>query len=363
MSITVLSATLLAGAHPAEPPASFSLDQYDHHLAGEPTQALILGTAHLSAWSEQVDRAGLDQLLAPLLDRLEQFAPDVVAIEAVSGPDCDHLIRYGDVYSYGRNYCRVDEDAIAATGMDAVAAQTRVLEILLEEGGPRTAADRRQLAALFMAAGDHYSAVVQWQRLDPAERVAGGFLTQDMAERLDRRSLSMNENISLGVALAVRLGHERVYPVDDHSADHIQLANAEHYGAHMREIWAMNINNADEKRKAAEDALRASGDVMAYYRWMNSPEAWDLTMTNDFALALADDRPEGVGRTYAAWWQARNLRMTANIVTAVAMEKADRVLAIVGASHAPYYRDYLDMMHDIEIVDAQDFLAASSTGR
>lgn len=339
----------------AQPP--IALEQYDDRLVGERTEIVVLGTAHLSSFRDEVDRATLDAMLDPLLDRLEARKPEVIAIEAVSGPDCDHLLRYGEAFAGGSGYCRVDAAAQSFIGLTAPQAETKILEIMLAGGPKDKASARRSLAALFMAAGDSNSALVQWLRLAPEDRVPGKELSQEMADALATSANSLNENVSIGVALAVRLGHERVWPVDDHSADQIQLAKAEHYGKHMRAIWAQNIDQADEKRDAALAALKASGDLMAYYRFLNAPENQDLTIRNDFALALADDRKERVGQTYANWWQVRNLRMTANIVAAAAMEDATEVLAIVGASHAPYYADYLERMHHVDVVDTMEILA------
>ena len=67
---------------------------------------------------------------------------------------------------------------------------------------------------------------------------------------------------------------------------------------------------------------------------------------------MNDDRPHGYGRRYVAWWQTRNLRMVASLVAAGADAPGGKVLAIVGASHKPYYDAYLDQMHDVRLGDA-----------
>lgn len=349
--LSTLFASLVLALQPVD------ISDFDSALSGAPTEVAILGSTHLGGWTEEFDRPTLDRALDPILDRLEAFAPDVIAIEAVSGADCDHLVRYGEVYAGGANYCRSVEQAEKHLGITAPEAELAIFETFLETGLDKSPAGRRKLAALFLAAGDRNNALVQWLHLAPAERVKGDELNDELVDLLTKLAGSMNENVSIGVALALRLGHERVFPVDDHSADQVQLANAEHYGRVMRSLWAQNVDQADEKRAAANKRVDETKDLLTYYRWINSHEAQHLAMKNDFALALAEDGPEGVGRTYIDWWQVRNLRMTANIMAAIGMEKAKRALAIVGSSHAPYYARYLDMMHDVQLVDAETLLA------
>ena len=67
-------------------------------------------------------------------------------------------------------------------------------------------------------------------------------------------------------------------------------------------------------------------------------------------IVFIPTHPEAYGRRYTMGWQARNLRMTALIMTAATTEPGGRVLSIVGASHKPYFEAYLDQMHDVEIV-------------
>jgi hypothetical protein len=85
-----LLATIAAPAalHAQEVKPVVDLSEYDDFLAVAPTRMLVLGTAHLSGFRDFIDRPGLDKALQPLLARLEAFAPDTIAVEDVSGPDC-----------------------------------------------------------------------------------------------------------------------------------------------------------------------------------------------------------------------------------------------------------------------------------
>ena len=76
----------------------------------------------------------------------------------------------------------------------------------------------------------------------------------------------------------------------------------------------------------------------------------------DFAAALKEPSENHDGRRYVAWWETRNLRMVSNIRAAFARAPGAHVLAIVGASHKPYFDAYLGMMHDVEVVDTSRWL-------
>lgn len=356
--LTVLAATLLAAPAAAQEPEPLDLRQFDEELAIAPTQMLVLGTPHLRMFAEEVDRPGLDLLLEPLLAKLEAFAPDTIAVEAISGANCDHLIRYGMVYAGAADsYCRGTADAEEHTGLTRPQAEEKFLEILLDPETDYNDKKRRELAALYLTAGEQTSAVLQWLRLPEEQRVAGGMISEEMAEYLDGLAGSHNENIAIGVALALRLGHERVYHVDDHSADQLYLPVMENFGARMREIWAADPYGSRERYMAGIEKLREERVLLDFYRLLNDPEMQRLTVASDFAMGLADDQGQGVGQAYASWWQVRNLRMVANLVAAASFEQSERTLAIVGASHKSYYDNYLDMMHHVERVDTIEFLA------
>ena len=62
------------------------------------------------------------------------------------------------------------------------------------------------------------------------------------------------------------------------------------------------------------------------------------------------------GRQYLAWWESRNLKMVGNIRSTFAARPDSRVLVIVGATHKGYFDAYLNMMQDVRLVDAMQFL-------
>ena len=103
-------------------------------------------------------------------------------------------------------------------------------------------------------------------------------------------------------------------------------------------------------------ALKTPGDVLALYRFLNRPQTQRENITADFRANLAYRSLELYGRQYVAAWEVRNLRMVANVRAASAAHPGARVLNVVGASHKAYYDAYLNMIHDVQLVDAEEVL-------
>jgi hypothetical protein len=89
--------------------------------------------------------------------------------------------------------------------------------------------------------------VVQWLRLPAAERRAGDGLDAALVELLNVLQGKRDESILIGAHLAARLGHERVYPMDDHTADS-PGTDKKAAGAAIAKAWD---NPATKKRMAA----------------------------------------------------------------------------------------------------------------
>jgi hypothetical protein len=343
----------LGGALVAQASA-FDPRQHKHAIAGAPSQVLVLGSPHLSGMPKNF-RA---EFLEPLLDRLAALKPEVITIEAISGQDCEvlqkHQSQYGSAYD---DYCWGTAEAQKATGLSVAQALEAIAKTLADWPKAPVAADRRRLAALFLAANDRASAQVQWLRLDPAERRAGDGLDAELVKILERRGAKWNENYEIGARLAARLGLERVYPTDDHSADAI-VANAdEAFGTALTQLRTNAIAQAARADYESRTSALTDGQaVLDFYRYMNAPTTQQATVAADFGAAARQETPGLHGRQYLAWWETRNLRMVANIRAAFGDRPGARVLAIVGSSHKPYFDAYLEMMQDVVLVDAEQVL-------
>lgn len=314
-------------------------------VAGPRTQVMVLGTPHLSGWPKDY----APSKLAPLLDRLARFKPDIITIEALSGEECDALARYPALYpGVWDQYCWDTEPARKATGLGVPEAMAAVEKALTSP--TRTPAERRRLAALFSAANDRTSALVQWLHLPTPERHAGDGLDDALVDALTKRTAALNENYQIAAPLAVRLGLDRVYPTDDHTSDSITVALGPDFEKALMGIWEASNKKTPWMREFSGNPP-VDGDILKHYRTVNSPAYLNAAISGDFGAALGDSSEAHWGRHYVAWWETRNLRMVANIRSAFGNRPGARVLTIVGSSHKPYFDAYLGMMHDVTVLD------------
>lgn len=333
---------------PAFDPSKLKLD-----AKAQANEVLVLGSPHLSGWPEGLKA----DALSPLLDRLAAWKPRSIAVEALSGADCDTMRRYPARYSDSvESYCWDPEIARNATGLDVAAATAEAERLLSSWPASPAPAQRRRLAATFLAGGEQASALVQWLRLTPAERTTGDGLDQALVERLETLRARQNENYLIAAPLAARLGLERVYSIDDHTSDR-KIVDEKAFEAAMTAAW----NNPVASMRRAKDQEYGKGAttgaaVLAAYRYYNGPEQAKLAYESDFGAALKDRSPERVGRRYVGYWETRNLRMAANVRDVLAERPGQRMLVIVGASHKGYLESYLQLMHDVRLTDAMQVL-------
>jgi hypothetical protein len=320
---------------------------------GRSNEVLVLGSTHLSG----APPAFAPTMLTPLLDRLAAWRPTAIATEDMSGLQCDALRRYPSRYADTvKTYCPDPTTAAQATGLDVPAANAEADRLLAAWPTAPGAADRRHLAAVFLAAGERNSALVQWLRLPPGERHAGDGLNGELVTALTKLETRRNESGLIGATLAARLGLERVWSVDDHSADTPDSpdpAERKAAGDAIARAWDNPATRARQAEDARLDAgLTKPGGVLTLYRALNAPTAPMLAYRSDFGAALVEPSPQQFGRNYVGYWETRNLRMVANIRDVLGRYPGTRMLAIVGASHKGYYEAYLNQMHDVRLVDA-----------
>lgn len=327
-------------------------DRYDPRalkgrFEGPATRVMVLGTAHLSQMPDNYR----PEYLAPLLDRLAGYRPQIITIEGLSGPECELLVRYKALYpGVADDYCWDTDVARAATGLDVPAAEAKAASLLAAWPARPTPAQRRELAATFMAAGDRASAVVQWLRLDPGERHEGEGIDAPLLALIEKAAASRNENIAIAATLAARLGLERVYAVDDHTADRVTAGLGPGFEAAIQKVWSAP-NPAMKAYLDGQSGVNSGESLLAFYRFLNSEAAARGSIEGDMGAAMLQVTPEHYGRQYMAWWEVRNLRMVANIRQAFAGQPGARVLTLVGATHKAYFESYLDLMAEVELVD------------
>jgi len=322
------------------------------------TQVMVLGTAHLDAAARDWDPA----VLAPLVDRLARFRPDVITIEDQPGPTIAKTWAYRAILpeaaaTFAGRALLMSAAAGLSLDMDMPQAEAALRAQLAGLPQSPAAADRRRLAALFAAAGDPHSALVQWWQLPEAERVPGDGVSQRLAALLDELGASRNESVLLAARLAVRLGLQRLHPIDAQDEDVLTPPEAELFYRSVFPEVAERINA--DPRLADRGSVTGMTDperTVAEYRKLNDAAVWRRMAAAEW-LDMADRATAAdVGRKRTAAWEARNLRMAANIREASARAPGGRVLVIVGAAHKPWLEAYLGMMADLELVATESVL-------
>lgn len=318
-----------------------------------PNHVLVLGTPHLSG----IPADQYPDSLEPLLARLAAYQPQIITIEAVSGAQCAFLRTYPARWKDSvADYCWDPAPARAATGLAVPEAVVESERLLATLGPAPTPAARRRLAAIFLAAGERASALVQWLRLPESERRAADGLDAALVEVLEKVRVRHNEDYAIAAALAARLGLDRLHYIDDHTSDFV-ISDEAAFGTAIQAQWN---NAANSQRKVADAKLvagmKSPGGLLAAYRGYNDPRTFSLIYRSDFGAALRDPSPQRFGRQYVGSWEVRNLRMVANIRETLVAAPGSRVLTIVGASHKPYFDAYLRQMHDVRLVDVETVL-------
>jgi hypothetical protein len=325
---------------------------------GKQNEVMVLGTAHLA----QLPSTFLPASLDVLKERLFAWKPRIVAIESLSGTQCDMMRRYPQRYDGTiQRFCAWDPaPARAATGLDVPGATVEMDRLLANWPAEPTASQRRHLAAIFLAAGEPVSALVQWLRLPQGERRVGDGLDATLVEALDKRRFGRGprgEDTLIAAPLAAALGLDRVVGMDDHSLSDVPPPQQDGYDEAIAAAWN-NPANAERQRmyqRLLADVSSAE-NVMSLYRAVNDPSHAMVNYAADFGPALNETSPQQFGRGYVASWETRNLRMASNIREAIGNHPGQRTLVIVGWSHKGYLEAYLNQMHDVRIVPSDQVL-------
>lgn len=322
-------------------------------IDGPKSQVVNIGSLHLSAFKQWTPTE-----VEPLIDKLVGFKPDVVTIENISGEQCEQLRAFPKHYEgVAEQYCWDPAKIRPSTNLTVPRALDYVRETMATWPAQPSAAQRRRLAMLFLAAGERPSARVQWLRLPEAERHAGAGLTEEMIEIILRKGKAMNESDDVAAVVAARAGLERVIFVDDHTSDGALTGIGKGYEEALGKHFAGAATNPlFAQYKADTDAIKDGNGLLDYYRKTNADGAMIPQVSADFGGAMGQRTPEHYGRMYLGWWEVRNLRMVANIRAAFATKPGARVINIVGSSHKPWYDTLMSTMPDVEVVSAADVL-------
>jgi len=327
--------------------AQVDVARLDEGMSGPRTEVMVLGSVHLSEHAEF--RAST---LEPLLGRLAAFKPAVITIEAMSGEQCDMLLRHPSVHGEA---CKVPKQAQAATGLDMPTARAEADRLLATWPASPSAAERRRLAAVFLAAGERTSAYVQWLQLETGEQHEGDGLDATLVGQLREVGSRNDESIQIAARLAARLGLARVHAVDDYTGGAHRIADPKAFAEGIQRAW-----DKDKPRMQAlaarEKALLSGDDLLPLYRLLNAPDTQAFMADANVRTALHTPSAGHYPQIWVNGWELRNLRMVANILETVRDQPGQRVLSVVGNSHKPWFDAWLGQVSGIRVVDTLQVL-------
>lgn len=354
MMLSFLAAVDVAHAElPADPAKLSTIED------NERTQILVLATPHLTDLGTELNPKAIE----PLLARLQSFAPDVVAVEALPpsviqsmksrpesfAPVLEQFI--GDGLEWGQRA----QDALNLPYADLKSSTAKLLEAA-QAGQPY---DHHALALHFLAMNDLPSAALQWSYLEAEERGSGNSVPNEIAEFLTKKLASPNEIYAVAVPLAKRLRHVRLASIDDHSDKDAFLPIAEKLSRELKNHPLLSEVSSAGIYKKAQDILFQSnraGDLTRIYRFYNSADYSRRDIQTQWNLFLRTKLKSGLDRTRLALWDVRNFLIAAHIRRVTAQWPGGRILVIVGASHKPFLEAYLSHVMDIRLVPAATIL-------
>ncbi|RZM30221.1 MAG: hypothetical protein EOO88_01600, partial [Pedobacter sp.] len=292
------------------------------------TKVMVLGITHLDAASSKFQLAWLE----PLMCRLRAYNPQVILTEALPGEQVMGLDAYaayhGDAGKYAGPTLEMAKTAQAELHLNA--AQALVKADSLANKGSLSPAQRRNLAAWFVAAAEPFSATVQWMRLDSVERTAGDGMSASLAKRLNRFIALRSELSSIAARLAADVGLERVYGAGDHASDAVLPNQANMQAAVDAEPGLKDLfnHNTAAFHAVPEDTMKlvSPAQVVPVFKWKNSARFAELDADAQWFSMLRSTKMGLVGRQRVAAWEAQNLQMAVAIREATAAIAGGRAL-------------------------------------
>ncbi len=322
--------------------------------AAADTEVLVLGTAHLREFKE-LPAGSLD----PLLQRLEQFAPDRIAVEHLPPAFVDRLVQLAELRdvrvirdSIGKRIADAGLAAQAALGIDAREAQLRFARA--PEGS------RVEDVVLALAAYRYGTAALRWQQLPDAQRRPDA-LPAALRDAFLGYVGSNDEVLRLAVPLARARGIRQLDPIDDQS-DFLSLGDPAM--PDIERVWgaAQQLRREDSKvLKARGDEVArvalAAGDLLPYYRLLNSPlfQAQAALEWQSFR-----DTGESLGVRRANSWQLRKQRIAGNLAAIAVDPGVRRILLIIGAAHVEAVEQHLRSFDFIHVRSARELLSPAA---
>jgi hypothetical protein len=332
----------------------------------EASQLLILGTPHLRSYKEDFDHG----VLEGLLKALENYHPDLIAIESASPLFVRDMFNAGDLNIEilkdigGFRASEFGKSVRESLDVDWFGAKERVKELL---GKVETASLdseiielRKKLILNYLAMNDMYSALLQWSYLPEDQRTDFDRMDKEILDYFAEHANSPNENVSIGIALAKKLNHQRIYAINDHRdkedfvevADRLSKMFAENEYL-KKQPWKPLLDEMSGRQEKAYGA----GNLLPFYLWMNSDEYAHKDLNSQWQILFEANLPDKMAQIRLAFWDVRNFGIASNIRRAMAMHPGNKMLVIIGASHKIFIDALFAECMDVKIAQLKDFVS------
>ena len=352
---TVFAAFALVAATQAgaqERPALADLSSIEQDAA---TKVMTLATPHLA----QMEGVG-PQHVASLVERLAAWKPQIVTLERL--PAHEIAILRADPASadlleaYVGDHAAISDAAQAVLGITDVSAEN---EMARWSGSPaeQTTQERRRRMLTALAAYEMETALLYWRALGRPAETDEGFTAASLAA-MQRFDTSMNERVSVGVALVERLGLPRLWSVDSHFGDVLFPTFADDLQQGFDDLGGAQAAILDGEPYASYNAVERQaieqGDLAPVYRLMNSESYNTGDVRGQWDIYNREAFPGDAGRKRLALWDERNMRIAANIRHATTTAPGANVLFIVGSAHKPFIDPLMGATLDVRVVHFGD---------
>ena len=166
-------------------------------------------------------------------------------------------------------------------------------------------------------------------------------------------ALGRDEVDQVAFRLARALGHARVYPVD--YREDMDFGAVMGYAAQRQPALAGEFQAVIGRVIAEGDSALRHGTFLDAFRAQNDP-AW-LDAGHGLYMRLAEVGLDSsyVGTEQLSRWFDRNLRIFANLLRTID-SPGDRVVVLMGSSHAAILRRFVRDHPGVELVEAADYL-------
>ena len=346
---------LTAGASGAELPRRGAHSVIAPIAGASPrSSVLVLATPHLSSIDGVEPR-----FLAPVVERLASFRPTIICIEELPPASLASMEEAGGrqlevAEMFAKDGLALGRELRKTLGL-ARAGAAREAEDVLARGGARlTDAERARLVTRLVASYEFASAVLQWSYLPEAFRSETLVVPPEVKAYLDRRLASRNETTTVAIALARRLGLQRLAPVDSHFDGAKLLATGEDALAEVFDHpFRKRSSEAPvyERSRAAIAAGIEAGNFLPVYQTFNDDGYLAADVEAQWGWYWRSKLDSGLDRFRYGLWEARNLAIASNVAMQSASPRQERVLLLIGAAHKRFVEEFVARLVHAEVVE------------